>query len=228
MAKRLTDTGKWNKPLLRSMKAPYKLLFLYLLDECDHAGIWQVDIDVAQLKIGEKIRLEEALKVLGHKIMVIDGGQKWFIPDFVDFQYGNLNPKNKVHNSIINILLKYNLLTEEYKIKGLASPIDYPLQGAMDKDKEKEKDKEEGDSKGEIQVPLFYRQFKHLKLTHGEFDKLIDSGYSKNQIDKILDKIENYKKNNNYSSLYLTAIDWLGRNEKQTEAYLQPEDKEYT
>jgi len=50
MAKRFTDTDKWKKTFIRTMKAPYKLLWLYILDECDHAGIWQVDFDVDEIK----------------------------------------------------------------------------------------------------------------------------------------------------------------------------------
>jgi len=132
MAKRFTDSTKWNKPFIRAMKAPYKLLWLYILDECDHAGIWQVDFEVAQVKIGEKLNIDIALQQLSGKIYPFDNGEKWFIPDFIDFQYGVLNPENRAHNSVIMLLNKYNL---SLHIKPLTSP----LQGAMDKDKDIDK-----------------------------------------------------------------------------------------
>lgn len=56
-----------------------------------------------------------------------------------------------------------------------------------------------------------YRVFKHLKMTVEDFEKLIAIGYSKNQIDSILDAVENYKKNSSYTSLFLTAKKWLER-----------------
>ena len=109
MAKRFTDTDKWKKTLLKSMPAAYKLLWLYVCDDCDHAGIWHVDIAVASLRIGEDITQDKAVEIFGDKVVVFDGGDKWFIPGFIEFQYGELNQKNRVHESIIKILTKYKL-----------------------------------------------------------------------------------------------------------------------
>lgn len=61
----------------------------------------------------------------------------------------------------------------------------------------------------------YYKIFKHLKLTFDDFDKLVRLGYSVEQINKVLESIENYKKNTNYTSLYLTAKKWLEKETKQ-------------
>jgi len=60
-------------------------------------------------------------------------------------------------------------------------------------------------------IKQIYKEFDHLKISIEEFDKLIESGYSKNQIDNVLLSIENYSKNKNYKSLYLTSIKWLAK-----------------
>lgn len=168
MAKRFTDTEKWKKPMIRKMKAAYKLLWLYILDECDHAGIWHVDFEVAQIKIGEKLKETEAIKSFGEKIHVFDGGNKWFIPDFLEFQYGELNEKNRAHQSVLKILDKYGLIGFNNK------PLISPLQGAMDKDmdKEKEMDKDFGKSENLFEpegiVPQMVSQFKQLNPKYPE------------------------------------------------------------
>lgn len=137
MAKRMTDTNKWRKPFIRGLDGAYKLFWMYLLDDCDHAGVWIIDMDVAEIRVGEKLDLDTAREHFKDRIVEFDSGERWFIPDFVEFQYGELNPANRAHNSVINALKKYNLF-DNYK--ALISP----LQEAKDKDKDKvkEKDKE--------------------------------------------------------------------------------------
>lgn len=67
----------------------------------------------------------------------------------------------------------------------------------------------EKEYKKEVSVSRpIYRKFKHLTLYQDEFEKL-NADYKVEQIDSILDDIENFKKNTNYTSLYLTAKKWL-------------------
>jgi hypothetical protein len=127
MAKRFTDTEKWKKPFIRSLKAPYKLLWLYVCDDCDHSGIWQVDIEVAQIRIGEKLDEQKALEYFGDKIIPLENNTKWFIPSFIEFQYpSGLSENNKAHTGIIKNLERYKQQIENYK------PLISPLQGDKD------------------------------------------------------------------------------------------------
>ena len=73
-------------------------------------------------------------------------------------------------------------------------------------------EEEEEQEKEEVQV---YRKFKHLSISVDEVEKLKSNGYTKIQIDEVLDKIENYSQNKKYSSLYLTANNWLKKEEQE-------------
>ena len=139
MAKRFTDTDKYKKPFIRGLKGAYKLLWDYLYHDCNHAGIWIVDFDIAQIYIGSDmpINKSDALKFFNTdeiRVIEFDNCSKWFIPSFIDFQYGTLTETNRAHNSVISILSKYGL----YKNKGLIRG----LQGRKDKDKDKVMDKD--------------------------------------------------------------------------------------
>lgn len=151
MAKRFIDTGIFRKPSIRAMDAPYKALFIYLLCECDHAGVWDVEVDVAATRLGVKLVAEKALAGMGGAVIAIDGGRKWWIPEFVSFQYGTLNPANKVHASVIAILSKYGVDPFDAEKEGAYKGLGSPLEGAKDKDKDK--DTQEGKERADARNP---------------------------------------------------------------------------
>jgi len=135
MAKRFVDTDMFRKPMVRTLQPRFKLLWLYLLCECDHAGVWDVELDVAGMRLGFDMEEQKCLDAFGSAIVPFDGGKKWWLPDFVRFQYGELNPLNRVHASVINVLSRYE---KELQKEGAYKPLISPLQGAKDKDKDKE------------------------------------------------------------------------------------------
>lgn len=138
MAKRFADTNKYKKPFMRGLPGPYKLLWDYLYLECDHAGVWHKDFEVAQLYIGKDMPVNEAqaLKLFNEgqeRIRVNADGDKWLIIGFADFQYGKLNQMNRVHHAAILALKKF----------GVAPSItEGATQAPVDKDKDKDVVKE--------------------------------------------------------------------------------------
>ena len=138
MAKRFIDTGLFRKKWIRQLDPNMKLFWIYLLTDCDHAGIWDVDVERASFQLKVELDESEILKVFNRKIVPFKPG-KWFVPKFIDYQYGELNETNRAHNSVIKILTKYKL----YKglTRGLQDPMDMDMD--MDKVKDKEGKKEQ-------------------------------------------------------------------------------------
>jgi len=133
MSKRFSDSDKWTKnKWYRKLSTKHKLFWVYLLDTCDNVGVWEEDIELASYLISEPLDKSEVLKVFNEQIKIINGGKKWWIRKFVDFQYGVLdinNTKNRPHQCFIKTLMRHRLWID-YK-NNIHSP------------KEKEKDKEE-------------------------------------------------------------------------------------
>jgi len=113
MSKRFTDTGKWDHRWFMGLNQQMKLFWLFILDKCDHAGIWNVNQMLASVYIGSEINLNAVLNVFENRIIPISEN-RWFVPKFIKYQYGELNSAVKPHQSVIKILGTYNLL-EEYE-----------------------------------------------------------------------------------------------------------------
>lgn len=144
MAKRFTDSLKYKKKFFRELPGPYKLLWDFLYHDCDNCGIWIVDFEIAQKYVGKDMPIDQAtaLKLFNtdeERIIEIDGGEKWFLPGYIEFQYVQLSDKNRAHIPVISALKKFDLINPDYSlIKKIKEDIS-PLQGAKDKAKEKEK-----------------------------------------------------------------------------------------
>ena len=136
MAKRFTETGKWKKKWIRELSPEMKLFWFYLLDNCDHAGIWEVDIELAAFQIEVELDESEILNTFNRKIVAFKPG-KWFVPKFIVYQYGELNKSNRAHLSVIKILTKYGLNKGLNEVEQGAYKS---LEGAKDKDKDKIKE----------------------------------------------------------------------------------------
>lgn len=230
MAKRFTDTNKYKKPFIRGLQGAYKIFWDYLYHECDHAGIWIVDIEIAQLYVGKDMPItkEDALKYFNNgekRIVEIDGGCRWFIPSFIEFQYGELNEQNRAHNSVICILKKYNLWKS-------ISPLKAPCKGAKDKDKDMDKDM---DMVKDLEIlPEFLAIFLtwlRYKRKRGESYKDKDSTFlaykkliklSDNDILKAIEIVENSMANN-YAGLFLPKEGFKNNNGSSE---LTPEERE--
>lgn len=167
MAKRFTDTNKYRKAFFRSLPGAYKLFWDYLYHDCDHAGIWNVDIEVAQIFIGKDMPINktEALRLFNNeKMRIVElDRNKWFIPGFIEFQYGELKDAVKAHKSVLTLLKKEGITQESLTVtKGLVnSLIDSTNSCLTVKDKDKDKDKD-------MEIPWDEIAEEFNRATHGE------------------------------------------------------------
>tara|TARA_R100000700_G_scaffold20180_1_gene26954 strand:+ start:261 stop:1067 length:807 start_codon:yes stop_codon:yes gene_type:complete len=108
MAKRFIETDLWKKKWFRKLPTNVKLFYFYILTNCDHAGMYDVDLELAEFQIGMDIDKDNILKHIGDHIEIIKD-DKWFLRKFVDFQYGILKDTNNAHKSVIKILNRYGI-----------------------------------------------------------------------------------------------------------------------
>lgn len=220
MSKRFTDTDKWKRPWFSELPDEAKLAWIYILDDCDHRGVWIANFKRISFDLGHNIDQEIFENWFKEKVSKFDD-DKYFIQSFVDFQYGELNPENKAHKSIISLINAFNSFNE-----GQNKDLGSPFQGDKDKDKEQDKDKEKEErrvsiaSKREVDLALesIYRSYPRregkingMKIAKREINSLEDA-------DLLYEAVNNYrekKKGNDTKFLLLFSTfmnqwrDWL-------------------
>ena len=122
MAKRFTDTTKWNEDWFLDLSISNKLFWIYICDNVDHAGIFKPNKRMFELLVGDKINVKDFLNSVNsekERIKILENG-RWYLTKFIEFQYGSkLNPNNRVHKSIIKLLDTNNVdysIDDEYKM----------------------------------------------------------------------------------------------------------------
>lgn len=167
MAKRFTDTDKWKDEWYTELSSDYKIIWQYLLDTCDNAGIYKRNIKLLNYYCNTNVSAEEILKVFNKRVSQL-ADDKWLINKFCVYQYGNdfLESTNKAVLSAVKILEQNNIIKwtgklidypygktdirqrKEYKVLiDYTNPIDtlsieYPYHTDTPKDKDKVKDKD--------------------------------------------------------------------------------------
>ena len=168
--KRFVDTEIWEKDWFMNLKSYEKLSVLYVLTKCDNVGVWNPNTKLADILIGKKINWESLAERCSKNIEVLPNG-KWWVKDFVDFQWGELKETSPPHRSFIKLLKKHNLY--QRVLKGYIYPTDSPKEKEKDKDKDKETDKE---------VIRLFKYYKSEANLNGSFPTLTQMGFLRNAL----------------------------------------------
>lgn len=135
MAKRFTDTTKWKEDWFLDLPNSYKLFWIYICDNCDHAGIFKPNKRMFELIVCAKIDVVEFMSIVNEdkvRVLELENG-RWYLTGFISFQYGGkLNLNNRVHKSILSVLNKNNITWVDEEPKAQLEMLDEPTQ-----DKEK-------------------------------------------------------------------------------------------
>jgi hypothetical protein len=143
MAKRLTATDKWDKAWFRKLSPRHKALWQFLIDRCDQAGMWEIDLETVSHFINDTTNItEEDFKVFGPRLERYSD-EKFWIVDFVSFQCGELSERSPAHKPIFKLLKKYNLLDRVLDTL-LHRVQEIEIETEIEKEEEKEKEKDSG------------------------------------------------------------------------------------
>lgn len=149
MAKRFTDKDKWQDPWYRGLGFKHRELWEFMLDQCDAAGIWKIDLELASFATGHRYAGTD-LETFAERVVMLPR-QRLFIPGYVRFQYKQLNPKCRPHDAVIKLLLEAQIDPETLQLNPKLRVAGTLPATLKEKEKEKEKDKEkekEGGSGG--------------------------------------------------------------------------------
>jgi hypothetical protein len=109
MPKRLTDTSKWNDDWYLSLSNDYRIIWQWLLDNCNHAGVCKRSVYLMNLMCNTSVTEVDMLQAMQGRVMVVNSN--WFIPKFLRFQYESLTSQRPVILSVVKYL-EDNKLTE--------------------------------------------------------------------------------------------------------------------
>ena len=122
MAKRLTDSNKWNDNWFNELPADVKLIWLYILDTCDHAGVYKVSFKLIRFNTGTERSETEIIEYLKDRIYIAD--DKWFIPKFITFQYKNFfTSKTPAIVSARELLISHNIIKPNDNVLPMVSKV---------------------------------------------------------------------------------------------------------
>ena len=110
MAKRLTDTEKWKDDWYISLSNDDKVVWQWLVDNCNHAGICKKNMALLNLMCKVDYTEEQMLKKMENRVMKVKN--IWFIPKFLKFQYPTLLSSKPVIISVVKELFANNLCNE--------------------------------------------------------------------------------------------------------------------
>lgn len=192
MVKRFVDTEIWQKEWFQDLTLKEKILLRYIFENCDCAGVWNINFKLASFIIGDTVSVEDIHNINDKKLQfTILDDKNIYVNDFIKFQYGALSENCKPHKPVIEKLKKYNLF--ERVSKGYSKGI-HTLE-EKEKEKEEEKEKEKNISSSLVlssslqDDQKLYGKYGNVVMTTKQYDKLLGICTSQKLLDELVDSL---------------------------------------
>lgn len=203
--KRFTDAEKWKDPFFENLSNDMKIVWIYLLDDCDNAGIWKVSLKRLNFHCNTDLTENELLEIFSERLFKIKN-DTYIIPKFIGFQNGpdwmnkNSAPINSVKKKLtelgvfidgeLSLELDKSLDTLSIHLPNSIDTLSLELNNTMDTTKAKAKDisKDKDKSIGK-DLSKGIGKDKDISKTKDEYN-ITDS--NKNIAQRIIDTLSSY------------------------------------
>lgn len=116
--KRQTVVAKWSDPFFMKLTPQAKLIWMYICDNCDHVGIYELNELLMRTQIGftDKVdimkhfaEMDKVCKELEieRRVDWFSGSKKLWIVNFIGVQYGVLSDRSSMHVTVLRELGRY-------------------------------------------------------------------------------------------------------------------------
>lgn len=173
MSKRFVDTDIWKREWFCALSPTMKTIWKYLCDNCDNAGIWQINIGLLCYQVGTKTTVQDIMDIFKDHLKMISN-TKILVCDFIEFQYGTIKEGTSIFKHIMNLVKKHGLSYPIDRVSiGYIEGIDTLQDKDMDMDQDKDK---EGECEGKLNmserfsVPTLVEVKDYCKLRGNKID----------------------------------------------------------
>lgn len=148
-----TVPGKWTDSWFMQLTPQDKLVFLYVIDNCDYIGVYELNEKLMRTQIGfsQKVDLQDCLKNISEKVEPFKNGKNFWVKNYIRIQFGVLGTNSSIHISVLKELFKYRnneqigncfkafLQENEANFCTLQVPYKYPKRTAEKREEREEK-----------------------------------------------------------------------------------------
>lgn len=137
MARRFTDTDKWQDDWFLSLSNDWRIINQYSLDRCSSAGLLKRNFKMLNFCCNTNITEKQYQEVFKNRAFIF--GDFYFLPKFLKYQYPKgLNSNKPAIISVRNELFSYPFFDSLILIIRQSLGNDYLIIKDKDKDKDKE------------------------------------------------------------------------------------------